>query len=133
MNIIQRIHQSDGRHASPTPMRRRHDPPHVFGLTHVYDHAGRARGADRSANLGLLSQQYISDATPTGSALVPGGATFRVWAPRALGVYLTGVFGSRVYDQQTEDRLLSKNPRGTGWGSRREHKMATNIASGSLA
>ena len=60
----------------------------------------------------MLSQECISDATPTGAGLVPGGATFRVWAPRAAAVYLNGIFGERVYDQQTEDRLLSRNPRG---------------------
>ena len=102
-------------------------------VTWLKDHAGWAMVNEGIGRHTVLSQQYISDATPTGSASVPGGATFRVWAPRALGVYLNGVFGSRVYDQQTEDRLLARTPAAIGWGSRREHRMATNIASGSLA
>ena len=81
-------------------------------LTWLKDHVGWVMVNEGIGRHTVLSQQYISDATPTGAALVPDGATFRVWAPRALSVYLNGVFGSRTYDQQTEDRLLSKNPRG---------------------
>jgi hypothetical protein len=81
-------------------------------LTWLKDHVGWVMVNEGIGRHTVLSQQYISDATPTGAALVPDGATFRVWAPRALSVYLNGVFGSRAYDQQTEDRLLSKNPRG---------------------
>src|ERR1035437_7415126 len=37
----------------------------------------------------VISQQNISAATPMGATLVAGGgATFRVWAPRATSVYL---------------------------------------------
>ena len=60
----------------------------------------------------MLSQQNISAATPTGAMLVAGGATFRVWAPRATAVYLNGRFAGAVHDEQTEDRLLGKNPDG---------------------
>ncbi len=60
----------------------------------------------------MLSQQNISAATPTGAMLVAGGATFRVWAPRATAVYLNGRFAGAVYDEQTEDRLLGKTPDG---------------------
>jgi 1,4-alpha-glucan branching enzyme len=60
----------------------------------------------------MLSQQNLSAATPTGAMLVAGGATFRVWAPRATAVYLNGRFAGAVYDEQTEDRLLGKNPDG---------------------
>ncbi len=60
----------------------------------------------------MLSQQNILAATPGGATLVEGGATFRVWAPRATAVYLNGSFGGAVYDQQTEDRLLSKDVAG---------------------
>ena len=35
-----------------------------------------------------------------------GGATFRVWAPRATAVYLTGVFGGVSHTGQTQDLLL---------------------------
>ena len=34
------------------------------------------------------SQQFISSNTPLGATLISGGATFRVWAPGALEVYL---------------------------------------------
>jgi 1,4-alpha-glucan branching enzyme len=34
------------------------------------------------------SQQFISSATPLGANLLAGGATFRVWAPAALEVYV---------------------------------------------
>jgi 1,4-alpha-glucan branching enzyme len=60
----------------------------------------------------MLSQENISPTTPTGAQLVPGGASFRFWAPRALAVYLNGVFGDQVFDQQTEDRLLAKDASG---------------------
>jgi 1,4-alpha-glucan branching enzyme len=35
-----------------------------------------------------LSQEHITPQTPMGATLVPGGATFRVWAPRALVLHL---------------------------------------------
>jgi 1,4-alpha-glucan branching enzyme len=57
----------------------------------------------------MLSQQNISTTTPTGATLVAGGATFRVWAPRATAVYLNGSFADKVYDQQTDERLLRKD------------------------
>jgi 1,4-alpha-glucan branching enzyme len=67
----------------------------------------------------MLSQENISPTTPTGAKLVPGGATFRFFAPRALAVYLNGVFGGQAFDQQTEDRLLEKDASGywTGFHS----------------
>jgi 1,4-alpha-glucan branching enzyme len=60
----------------------------------------------------MLSQQNISANTPNGGNLVEGGATFRVFAPRATAVYLNGNFADAVYDQQTDDRLLSKDATG---------------------
>ena len=57
----------------------------------------------------MLSQRFISDATPSGANLVAGGATFRVWAPRATAVYLHGTFGSKLYDQLSEERLLAES------------------------
>ena len=58
----------------------------------------------------MISQQKISANTPLGANLVPGGgATFRVWAPRATEVYLDGVFGGVVRSGQTDDLLLSKD------------------------
>lgn len=60
----------------------------------------------------MLSQEHISTVTPTGTKILPDGASFRVWAPRATAVYLNGGFGGKVYDKQTDDRLLSKNGSG---------------------
>jgi 1,4-alpha-glucan branching enzyme len=60
----------------------------------------------------MLSQDNISTATPTGTKILPDGASFRVWAPRATAVYLNGSFGDKVYNEQTADRLLSKDASG---------------------
>jgi 1,4-alpha-glucan branching enzyme len=60
----------------------------------------------------MLSQANVSSATPTGTSLLPGGASFRVWAPRATAVYLNGSFCGTAYDTQTDDRLLSKDASG---------------------
>ena len=60
----------------------------------------------------MLSQDNISTATQTGTKILPDGASFRVWAPRATAVYLNGSFGGNVYDEQTADRLLSKDASG---------------------
>jgi len=35
---------------------------------------------------------------PTGGTLVPGGATFRVWAPRANAVHVSGEFNGWTHD-----------------------------------
>ena len=64
----------------------------------------------------MLAQTHTDAATPTGATLVPGGATFRVWAPRASAVYLNGSFGGVTYDKQIDDRLLANN--GTGYWTR---------------
>jgi 1,4-alpha-glucan branching enzyme len=63
----------------------------------------------------MLAQDYIDATTPTGASLVRGGATFRVWAPRASAVYLNGSFGGVAYDRQTDDRMLTND--GTGYWS----------------
>ena len=60
----------------------------------------------------MLAQTGISAETPLGANLVPGGATFRVWAPLATAVYLDGNFAGQTLDQQTDDRLLSKDASG---------------------
>lgn len=57
----------------------------------------------------MISQQNISAETPMGATLIPGGVTFRVWAPRATAVYLNGTLGGQVYNSQTPDRLLSNS------------------------
>jgi 1,4-alpha-glucan branching enzyme len=66
----------------------------------------------RAREVRLLSQQNVDSTTPSGATLVPGGATFRVYAPRARAVYLNGTFGGNAYSGQTVDRLLSKNAYG---------------------
>jgi 1,4-alpha-glucan branching enzyme len=60
----------------------------------------------------MLSQENISTTTPTGTNILPDGACFKVWAPRATAVYLNGSFGGGVYDRQTDDRLLSQDASG---------------------
>jgi 1,4-alpha-glucan branching enzyme len=45
-----------------------------------------------------LTQEFITDDTPMGANLVGGGATFRVWAPRAQAVYLIGDFNEWAHD-----------------------------------
>ncbi len=44
------------------------------------------------------SLDHIDAATPMGATLVPGGATFRVWAPQARAVYVLGDFNQGVRD-----------------------------------
>lgn len=60
----------------------------------------------------MLSQDQISSATPVGAAIASGGSTFRFWAPLAKAVYLNGAFAGTVFDEQTEERLLSKDASG---------------------
>ena len=61
----------------------------------------------------MLSQANISPTTPMGANLVAGGgATFRLWAPRATAVYLNGCFGGTWQSSQTDDLLLAKDPNG---------------------
>jgi 1,4-alpha-glucan branching enzyme len=52
------------------------------------------------------SQQNITPATPMGANLVQGGATFRVWAPRAKKVHICGDFNNWTQDDAS---LLVKN------------------------
>jgi 1,4-alpha-glucan branching enzyme len=67
----------------------------------------------------MLSQQNIDASTPSGGVIIPGGATFRVYAPRANSVYLNGIFGGVTCDGRTDDRLLGKDANGywTGFQS----------------
>jgi 1,4-alpha-glucan branching enzyme len=62
----------------------------------------------------MISQANISPATPMGANLVSGGgATFRVWAPRATAVYVNGIFAGKARNGQTGDLLMANN--GTGY------------------
>ena len=67
----------------------------------------------------MISQQSVSSQTPMGANLAAGGATFRVWAPRATTVYLNGTFGGQAFNAQTQDRLLSKD--GAGYWTGFQH------------
>lgn len=60
----------------------------------------------RTGHAQMMSQQNISPDTPNGGNLVGGGATFRVYAPRATEVYLHGTFGGVAYAGLTDDRLM---------------------------
>lgn len=56
------------------------------------------------------SQQHISAHTPMGAHLIPGGATFRVWAPNADAVHL--VLGGCAHFQARDANLLVRDADG---------------------
>lgn len=60
----------------------------------------------------MLSQQHITSVTSMGATLIDGGATFRVWAPRALHVYLNGVLGGVRHKGQNTNLELKKDNNG---------------------
>jgi len=61
----------------------------------------------------MISQANILPVTPMGANLVDGGgATFRVWAPRATAVYVNGTFGGTPQTGQTDDLLMVKDANG---------------------
>ncbi len=47
-------------------------------------------------------QTNITSQTPLGANLVGGGATFRVWAPRAKAVFVSGDFNNWSRDDGKE-------------------------------
>ena len=55
----------------------------------------------------------IDDGTPMGANLVAGGATFRVWAPKAKSVHVIGEFNTR---KRNDASLLTRNSRGVWQG-----------------
>src|ERR1035437_10102680 len=58
----------------------------------------------------MISQANILPTTPMGANLVDGGgATFRVWAPRATAVYVNGVFRGTPKVGQTDDLLMARD------------------------
>ena len=61
----------------------------------------------------MLSQQNIASTTPTGARLVPGGATFKVWAPRATRGLSERRFAAGLRPADA-DRLMSKDARAIG-------------------
>ncbi len=58
----------------------------------------------------MTNPQPDLTSAPMGSTLVPGGAIFRIWAPRAKDVYISGDFNS--WKQDSSSRL---NPIGGGY------------------
>jgi 1,4-alpha-glucan branching enzyme len=64
----------------------------------------------------MLSQLHIDAATPPGGTILPDGATFRLWAPRATAVHLLGRFAGATCDQPTDERLMTKDATGTWTG-----------------
>jgi len=61
----------------------------------------------------MISQANILPTTPMGANLIDsGGATFRVWAPRATAVYVNGTFGGNPQTGQTDDLLMAKDANG---------------------
>lgn len=66
----------------------------------------------------MISQAHCGAGTPMGANLVEeigvesGGATFRVWAPRARAVYVNGVFGGASMVGQTDNLLMAKDANG---------------------
>jgi 1,4-alpha-glucan branching enzyme len=75
----------------------------------------------------VISQANILPSTPMGANLVPGGgATFRVWAPRASSVYVNGVFQGTALSGQTDNLLMAKDANGYWTG------FVANAADGDL-
>src|SRR5262245_3885841 len=52
---------------------------------------------------------HISPDTPMGANLIGNGATFRVWAPRALGVHLVSPLSE---PKPKAENLLTRDPNG---------------------
>jgi 1,4-alpha-glucan branching enzyme len=60
----------------------------------------------------MISQEFISSSTPMGATLVTGGATFRVWAPRATAIYLCGAFAGAAQWDPVPGNLMAMDPHG---------------------
>ncbi|QEH38274.1 1,4-alpha-glucan branching enzyme GlgB [Aquisphaera giovannonii] len=74
------------------------------------------------------SLDHVTPATPMGATLIADGATFRVWAPKALEVYVLGDFNGRVADDSsllTEDE--AGHWRGFFPGARDRHRYIFHI------
>src|SRR3954463_1429327 len=75
------------------------------------------------------SQQHITPATPMGANLVTGGATFRVWAPRATAVHVVGDFNAWARDAASA-LVKNSDDRWTGFipGAQDGHKYKFHVA-----
>lgn len=62
-----------------------------------------------------ITPNHVSCSTPMGATLIGGGATFRVWAPRARDVYLVGEFAGKPVWQARADHRLFRDEGGY-WG-----------------
>jgi 1,4-alpha-glucan branching enzyme len=60
----------------------------------------------------MISQQHITPETPMGATLVPDGATFRSWAPRAPQVFVNGRFGGTPMRGKLPELLMAQHPDG---------------------
>jgi 1,4-alpha-glucan branching enzyme len=61
----------------------------------------------------MISQANILPTTPMGANLVDqGGATFRVWAPRATAVYVNGTFGGAPAMGQSDSLRMARDANG---------------------
>jgi 1,4-alpha-glucan branching enzyme len=60
----------------------------------------------------MITQTFITPATPMGATLTSGGAIFRTWAPRAQAVYLNGTFSGRTITGQSSGYALVNDGRG---------------------
>jgi 1,4-alpha-glucan branching enzyme len=76
---------------------------------------------DVAATARATSQDHVDDRTPMGATLVKGGATFRVWAPRAGEVYIVtddlpaALAAGPSWRPKDRDRLVGR-PDGTWAG-----------------
>ncbi|HVM67735.1 MAG TPA: alpha amylase C-terminal domain-containing protein [Acidimicrobiales bacterium] len=62
-----------------------------------------------------LAQTHVTESTPMGATLLPDGATFRFWAPRALHVYLVLNPGA-TYQPDEADELVGDPGTGHWFG-----------------
>jgi 1,4-alpha-glucan branching enzyme len=60
--------------------------------------------------LAAISQTNVSPNTPMGANIIAGGATFRVWAPKAEAVYLNGTFSGVERKGQLAELSLVRGP-----------------------
>lgn len=59
-----------------------------------------------------LSLNYIGEDSPMGARIVPGGATFRCWAPRARAVHVTGCFAGQEQWEPNQANSMTRDWRG---------------------